>query len=84
MCRPAPHPAVGLDRIDESFRRRRVAVLHEHLVEHDVVEDREAGRCSQPIGDDGGAVAGTLDEFRDTIGAERAESGPDLDLAGAL
>ena len=56
---------------------------HEHLVEHDVVEDLDTAGA-EPIGDVCGAVARLLHEPCDALATERTEHRPHLDLARSL
>ena len=54
----------------------------EHLVEDDVVEDLDAGRLAQAVGDPPSEPAAALDEVLDAVAAERPERRVDREAAG--
>ena len=79
-----PAGAVALDPLDHRAGQRvgrrvdagavgRGVEAHERLVEHDVVEDLDAGPRAEPFGDAPGERAAALDHRRDAGAAERTQ-----------
>ena len=79
-----PARALLLHAGDDGVRGRVVvAEAHEHLVEDDVGEDRDARLAAQPVRDPRGQPAVALDQVGDAVAAELAQRGPHRERAGA-
>ena len=83
LGRTAPDAAVGLDLVDQGLGGWPVDQPNEHLVQDHLVQDRQApGVPAVPRSSSAACSSG--DEVSHALSPERAQHGPDFDLAGAL
>ena len=65
----------------QGFLRRRIGIAagrddaHQHLVQHDLVEDLDGGFLAQPIGKPARQPAAALDELRDALRGLKRDRG---------
>jgi len=80
-----PARPTALDAVDDRVRDLLVAVgeAHEHLVEHDVVEDLDGVVLVQPRGDPLREVAAAVDEVAEAGAAQRTQRRVERDPARA-